>query len=563
MESANDSGELTLGLGNQELKEDVSTSVFYNRDMAPTTRAERKWGTRDIAALWISMSACIPTYMLASSLINGGMNWWQGVLTIFLGNVIVLIPMVLNAHAGTKYGIPFPVYCRASFGILGANVPALLRALVACGWFGIQTWIGGWAIYKILAVYFPAWEQQPFHFHVGQVSAVLGTAFSGPLQALPFLYPKAEGLPLIPVIGINLPQLLCFLFFWAINMFVIYRGIESIRFLLNIKAPVLIALGLALLAWAYGEAGGFGPILSQGSKFGEPGKAASFWVFFFPALTANVGFWATLSLNIPDFTRYSYSQRDQVVGQALGLPTTMGLYSFIGVAVTSATIAIYGYAIWDPVVLLSLFTSPVVLVVAMFSLCLATLATNLAANVVSPANDFANLWPRKITFRIGGLITGVIGILIQPWKLVADPSGYIFTWLIAYSALLGAVGGILIADYFLIRKTRLDLPGLYRKDGPYWYTLGLNPVALFALLAGIAPCVPGFLATVKVVEVPGFWKELYNYAWFISFAIAFVLYADLMWLMVPAGTLDPRRRESPWQPDSLKGSEFTAHKHLR
>jgi NCS1 family nucleobase:cation symporter-1 len=528
MVSANGNDTSAGSKGIHELAEDVSGSAYYSPDMAPTTRAQRKWAMKDIAALWISMAACIPTYMLASSLIEGGMNWWQGVLTIFLGNVIVLIPMLLNAHAGTKYGIPFPVYCRAAFGIRGANVPALLRALVACGWFGIQTWIGGWAIYKILAVYFPAWEQQPFLFKVGQAGAALGTAPSGPLQGLPFLYPQAEELPLLPVIGINLPQLLCFLFFWAINVFVIYRGIESIRFLLNIKAPLLIALGLALLAWAYGQAGGFGPILSQGSTFGEPKKAESFWAFFFPALTANVGFWATLSLNIPDFTRYCYSQRDQVVGQALGLPATMGLYSFIGVAVTSATIVIYGYAIWDPVALLSLFANPVVLVVAMFALCLATLATNLAANVVSPANDFAHLWPRKISFRTGGLITALIGVLIQPWKLVADPSGYIFTWLIAYSGLLGAVGGVLIADYFVIRKTRLDLPGLYRKEGPYWYTGGFNPIGIIALVAGIAPCVPGFLATIELVKVEPFWTEMYHYAWFISFSVSFAVYAVLM-----------------------------------
>jgi NCS1 family nucleobase:cation symporter-1 len=529
MALANESGTRAVGGGIHELKEDVSDSVFYNRDMAPTTRADRKWGMKDIAALWISMSACIPTYMLASSLIAEGMNWWQAVVTIFLGNTIVLIPMVLNAHAGTKYGIPFPVYCRASFGIVGANVPALLRALVACGWFGIQTWIGGWAIYQILAIYFPGWEE----------------------------FPKLSAL------DINLPQLACFLLFWGINMLVIYRGIESIRILLNIKAPLLIALGLALLAWAYDQAGGFGPMLSQPSKFVPDGpKAGQFWNFFFPALTAMVGFWATLSLNIPDFTRYAYSQRDQVIGQAVGLPTTMGLYSFIGVAVTSATIVIYGKEIWDPVVLVTRFRNPAVLVVALFALCLATLATNLAANVVSPANDFAHLWPRKISFRTGGLITGVIGIVIQPWKLVADPSGYIFTWLIAYSALLGAVGGILIADYFLVRKMRLDLPALYRKNGPYWYTLGINPVALLALLAGIAPCVPGFLATVKLVDVPGTWKELYNYAWFISFAISFALYADLMWLMVPAGHFDTGRRQRLGQSEGLKGTEFTANKQL-
>ncbi|HEV8063120.1 MAG TPA: NCS1 family nucleobase:cation symporter-1, partial [Gemmataceae bacterium] len=390
-----------------ELTTDVSASPYYNRDMAPTTRAQRRWGMWDMAALWVSMSACIPTYMMASSLIDGGMNWWQAILTILLANVIVLVPMVLNAHAGTRYGISFPVYCRSSFGILGANVPAMLRALVACGWFGIQTWIGGAAIYRILKIFFVGLEHAP---------------------------------P-IPGLGKNVAELGCFLFFWAINIFVIFRGIDSIRLLLNIKAPLLIILGLALLAWAYVSAGGFGEMLSQPSQFAAGGpKLGQFWPFFVAGLTANVAFWATLSLNIPDFSRYAYSQRDQVLGQAIGLPTTMTLYSFIGVAVTSAAMVIYHdesdafkKGLWDPVNLLAQFKNPIVLTIALFSLCLATLATNIAANVVSPANDFAHLWPRKITFRIGGLITGIIGILMMPWKLLEDPSGYIFTWLIAYS----------------------------------------------------------------------------------------------------------------------------------
>ncbi len=369
-------------------------SPFNNHDLSPVRVGDRKWGTKDIAALWISMSACVPTYMLASSVIAEGMSWWQAVLTIFLGNTIVLLPMVLNAHAGTKYGIPFPVYCRPAFGMLGANVPAILRALVACGWFGIQAWIGGWAIYKILTVWIPSWDK----------------------------------LASLPLLGINLPQLVCFLAFWAVNMLVIYKGIESIRILLNIKAPLLIVLGLALLYWAYSRAGGFGPMLDKPSAFdaGQP-KAGQFWKFFVPALTGMVGFWATLSLNIPDFTRYARSQRDQAVGQALGLPTTMGLFAFIGVAVTSATVVIYGETIWDPVILITRFKNPVLLVVALGALVVATLATNIAANVVSPANDFANIAPQKISFRTGGLITGVIGILIQPWRLVSDPTGYIFT----------------------------------------------------------------------------------------------------------------------------------------
>lgn len=477
-----------------ELRESVTASPYWSADMAPIGAAARKWRLRDIAALWIGMSACIPTYMLASGLIEQGMNWREAVLTIFLGNCIVLVPMVLNAHAGTKYGISFPVYCRAAFGLRGANVPALLRAFVACGWFGIQTWIGGAAIHTLLAAVFPT---------LTATERIAG-------------------------LGITTSQLGCFLAFWALNMIVVLRGIESIRILLNIKAPLLILLGLLLLGWAYVEAGGFGPMLTQPSAF-EPGreKAGQFWKFFVPALTANVSFWATLSLNIPDFSRYAYSQRDQMLGQALGLPTTMGLYSFIGVAVTSATIVIYGETIWDPVVLLARFENKVVLAAAMSALCLATLATNIAANVVSPANDFAHLWPRRISFRVGGLITGVLGIAAQPWRLLENSAVYIDAWLIGYSLLLGAIGGVLIADYYFVRRTALDLAGLYRRSGPYWYAGGFHRSALIAMLAGIAPCLPGFLAAAKLVDesaVAPVWKTIYGYAWFVSFVIAGATY---------------------------------------
>jgi nucleobase:cation symporter-1, NCS1 family len=480
--------------GIQELTVDVSGSPYFSPDMGPVNRAGRRWGMKDIAVLWISMSACVTTYTLASQRISEGMNWWQAVLTIFLGNVIVLIPMVLNAHAGTKYGIPFPVYCRASFGILGANVPAMLRALVACGWFGIQTWIGGWAIYMIGTVFVPSWEQLPILF---ADPAVPGSG-----------------------LGINAAQLGCFLFFWAINILIIYLGIESIRVLLNIKAPVLIAGGLALLAWAYLKEG-FGPILAQKSLF-DPGEAkeGQFWIYFFPALTGAVGYWATLSLNIPDFSRY---------------------------AVTSAAVLIYPNTpkekLWDPIVLISMFKQPAVLIIGLFVLTLATLATNIAANVVSPANDFAHLWPRRISFRIGGFITGVIGVLIQPWRLYNDPHGYIFKWLIAYSALLGSVGGVLIADYFVLRRARLDQAGLYLKEGPYWYRGGFNLIALFALMLGITPCVPGFLNAVGIVAlqkeanaetaipvIADIWGQLYHYTWFISFGIAFLAYTLSMLL---------------------------------
>ncbi|HVV01562.1 MAG TPA: NCS1 family nucleobase:cation symporter-1 [Verrucomicrobiae bacterium] len=473
-------------------RELIQAGRLFNADLAPVRAADRKWRAGSFAALWISMSACIPTYMLASSLISGGMNWWQAVITIFLGNLIVLVPMILNAHAGTRYGIPFPVYCRASFGTSGANVPALLRALVACGWFGIQTWIGGSAIYKILCIFFPAF---------------------GSGAPLPW--------------GINTAQTLCFLLFWAVNMAVVYKGINCIRWLLNIKAPLLIALGLLLLAWAFRHAHGFGPMLSQPSAFsaGQP-KAGQFWSFFFPALTGMIGYWATLSLNIPDFSRYAVSQKDQVLGQALGLPLTMALYSFIGVAVTSATKIIYGETLWDPVDVLTRFTNPVVLVIAMLALCIATLATNIAANVVSPANDFAHFSPRLISFRTGGCITGILGIVMMPWKLMADAGKYI-NWLISYSALLGPIGGILIADYFIWRRRRLNLSALYQPDGEYRFHGGFSFVALISLLLGVAPSIPGFLVQVKILgpeAVAPFVLSLYNYAWFTGFAVAFVAY---------------------------------------
>ena len=469
-------------------------SALWNEDLAPVPPARRTWTKWDYAALWISMSACVPTYMLASSLIGGGMNWWQAILTIFLANLILLVPMILNAHAGTRYGIPFPVLCRASFGTHGANVPAMLRALVACGWFGIQSWIGGNAIHKILSVFVPSIASDPVN----------------------------------DFLGITITQFFCFLFFWGINMAVVYRGIDSIRFLLNLKAPLLIALGLLLLGWAYQNAGGFGPILAQPSAFapGQP-KSGQFFAFFFPALTGMIGFWATLSLNIPDFSRYARSQRDQMIGQAAGLPLTMALYAFIGVAVTSATAIIYGETIWDPVDLLTRFTNPVVLIVALLALCIATLATNLAANVVGPANDFANLAPKWISFRGGGLITGFIGVLIMPWKLVSDPSGFIFKWLVGYSALLGPIAGIMLADYFVVRRQRLEVDDLYRDGGVYakW-----SSAALIALLLGIAPHLPGFLAQINAVpasSVPAFLLALYNYSWFSGFAISFLVYLAL------------------------------------
>jgi NCS1 family nucleobase:cation symporter-1 len=471
-----------------------------NPDIAPIPLERRTWNWWHYCALWIGMSVCITTYTLASGLIDRGMSWRQAMVTIFLGNTIVLLPMLLSAHAGTKYGIPFPVFARASFGVLGANVPALLRALVACGWFGIQTWIGGAAIFQMAKVVWPG------------------------IAGLPNVVPA--------FLGISTGEFACFLLFWAINVWFILCGTESIKWLESLSAPFLIVVGLALLGWAYAKAGGFGPILEQPSRFKT---AAEFWQVFFPSLTAMVGYWATLSLNIPDFTRYARSQRDQVLGQALGLPTTMTLYAFIGVAVTSATVLVFpgGKVIWDPVELLSKIGGPFTITLSMVALTVATLTTNLAANVVSPANDFSNLAPRLISFRTGGLITAVVGIVMMPWKVLASSQGYIFLWLVGYSALLGPIGGILIADYFLMRGCRLDVDDLYRRGGRYEYRGGFNLAALVALVAGVAPNVPGFLAEAfpgAFANVPQFWRDLYSYAWFNGFAIAAVVYCALMLL---------------------------------
>jgi NCS1 family nucleobase:cation symporter-1 len=460
--------------------ETIRDSSLYNPDLAPISSDRRTWRTYNYAALWISMSVNIPTYMLASGMIAGGMNWKQAIFTVFLGNVLVLIPMLLNAHAGAQYGIPFPVFARASFGVLGANVPAILRALVACGWFGIQTWIGGEAINAMIAALVPSWAR--------------------------FTYGAA----------------LCFLFFWLLNVLVILRGIETIRFLQGVSAPFLLLIGLALLLWARSKAGGFGPMLSTPSKFQNFGE---FFRFFVPSLTGVVGFWATVSLNIPDFTRYARSQRDQVLGQALGLPATMTFYSFIGIAVTSATLIIFGQALWDPVAVLSRLGNPFAVVLAMLALLMATLNVNVAANVVSPANDFSNLSPRRISFRTGGLITCFVGVAMQPWKLMANYGSYIFGWLVGYSGFLGPIAGVLICDYFIVRKKILLVQDLYQRNGLYEYQRGFNWQALAALAAGAGVAFIGLI-------VPPL-RVLYNYAWFVGFIVSFFAYLAMMHSVQP------------------------------
>ncbi len=448
---------------------------LWNADLAPTEPVRRTWTTYNYLALWFSISMEVTTYMLASSLIAGGMNWKQAVLTILLGNLIVLVPMLLNAHAGTKYGIPFPVFVRASFGPVGANVPAILRAVVACGWFGIQSWIGGQAIAQMVNVLAPQTVHMPW------------------------------------VVGV------CFMAFWALNMAVVWRGVESIRFLQGYSVPVMLVLSGMLLMFMLRKAGGFGPMLAAPSHFNSRG---AFLKFFFPSLTAMVGYWATLSLNIPDFTRYAKNQEAQIVGQGLGLPIAMVTYSFLGIAVTSASTVVFGRPIWSPVELLGMFHQPLLAFLGLIALLIATLNVNIGANVVGPSNDISNLNPRLISFRTGGLITGLLGLAMMPWKLMATFGSYVFGWLVGYSGLLGPVAGIMVADYFLIRGTQLDTFSLYRRGGMYEYRKGWNPAAIIALVVGVLAALIG-----RFVPAVAF---LYDYAWFVGFFLAGTLYFVLM-----------------------------------
>ncbi len=468
--------------------------TLINPDLAPVPADQRTWTWWHIASLWIGMAICIPTYTLASSLVERGWSWQAAVASVILGNFVVLIPMVLNSHAGTKYGIPFPVLARSAFGVRGANVPAILRAIVACGWFGIQTWIGGWAIYKLLEVLWPA------------------------IASVPRVLPAW--------VGLGTGEAVCFLFFWAINVWIVLRGMDSIKLLETWGSPFLLAIGAALLVWAYVRSGGWGPMLTNapapaagpGTSGGATGGTTAGMIG--AGLTSAVAFWGTMALSIPDFSRFARSQRDQVVGQAVGLPLTMAMFAFIGAVVTNATVVIFGTRISDPVALLARVGGPFVVVLSMLGLSIATLTTNIAANVVAPANDFSNIAPHRIRFKTGALITAGIGILMMPWRLYNDAAAYIFAWLIGYGVLLGPIAGIMIVDYFLVRRRDLNLEALYRRGGEYEYSHGVNWVAMLALALGIAPNLPGFLNAIGAMKASPVSIAIYDWAWFVGFGVA-------------------------------------------
>jgi len=461
-----------------EVGADVAASPRFNADIAPTKVAQRTWNTWHIAALWVGMSICVPTYTLGGVLTTYfGLSVGEALWAIFIANVIVLVPLILNAFGGTKFGIPFPVMLRASFGIIGSNVPAMVRALVACGWFGIQTLFGGIAVHLLLSAIFPAWKS------LGGIGEVIG-----------------------------------FFAFWTANVLVVIRGSDSIKRLEAFAAPLLLLVGAGLLIWAWPQA-------SITELFARPPKRppeASFLAYFFAGLTAMVGFWATLSLNIPDFSRFAKSQKSQIVGQIIGLPLTMLMFAGLGVVLTSASAQLVGETISDPITLIGRIDSPVWTILSMIIIILATMATNTAANVVSPTNDFQNLAPRLINQKRGVLLTGVIGIALMSWELLKR-MGWLHSevsldslysnWLIGYSSLLGPIAGIMVVDYFVVRKQHYDLAGLYLDQGPYpaWNVAGFVALAIPVALTLIA------ITTGKLA-----W--FYTYGWFTGSFLGGMIY---------------------------------------
>lgn len=459
-----------------------------NDELKPTSISQRTFSWFEMSSLWIGLVVGVPSYYLAGSLVDLGMAWWQGVATVFTANLILLVPLILTGHPGTKYGISFPVLVRSSFGIRGAHIPTLLRALVGCGWYGIETWIGGEAIFLLL----PKFIKQ-----------------SSWSQTLPWL-------------GTSPLEFACFIVFWCAQLTAVWKGIEGIKELEKYSAPILILLTCGFLFWAYVNAGGFGHMLSMSSRL----TSSQFWSLFFPSLTANISFWATVALNIPDFTRFAKSQRDQILGQS-GLPIFMGMFTCVGLAITSATQVIFGRVISSPIQLLEQIGGATTMILAIFGISLATITTNIAANVVAPANALVNLSPSKFTFRRGAILTALLGIAFQPWRLLKSSESFVYTWLVGYSALLGPIGGIVLVDYYLIRGAELSVKDLYSASpyGDYYYTGGYNLAAIAALIVGILPVIPGFLEKVGLIDkVSGCFGVVYNNAWFFSFFSAALVY---------------------------------------
>lgn len=469
--------------------------TLANDDLKPTTSAQRTFSGLEMASLWVGLVVGVPSYYLAGSLVDLGMAWWQGIAVVVAANLILLFPLILTGHPGTRFGISFPVLARSSFGIRGAHIPTLLRALVGCGWYGIESWIGGEAIFLLLP------------------RIIEESTFAKPLSWL----------------GTSPLEFACFITFWVAQLGIVWKGMDGIKELEKYSAPILILLTACLLIWSYIRAGGFSHMLSLSSRL----SSSEFWALFFPSLTANISFWATVALNIPDFTRYAKTQRAQIMGQA-GLPIFMGLFTFVGLAVTSSTKVIFGNVISSPIQLLGAIGGVWTKILAILGISLAVITTNIAANVVAPANALVNLSPSKITFQRGALITALLGIAFQPWRLLQSSESFVYTWLVGYSAIMGPIGGIILADYYLIQRADLSIKDLYTLSptGAYYYFGGYNLAAIAALILGILPVIPGFLHKVGILgSVSDTFTVIYNNAWFFSFFSAGIIHWILRSLM--------------------------------
>ena len=461
-----------------ELGQDLADSPRYNDDIAPTRASQRTWSRWNVAALWVGMAICVPTYTLGGVLTAYfGLSVSEALWTILIANIIVLVPLTLNAFPGTRYGIPCPVVLRASFGIIGSNVPSLIRAIVACGWFGVQTLFGGIAIHLLLAEMFDGWAA------LGGTGEVLG-----------------------------------FFIFWVANIAVVIRGAESIKRLETLAAPMLLIVAIGLIIWAM-------PKVSMQEVLSVPASRpadAPFLPYFMAALTAMVGFWATLSLNIPDFSRFARSQRSQVIGQIIGLPLTMLLFAGLGVVLTAASAELVGQTISDPINLIGKIDSPLWVILSMLMIILATISTNTAANIVSPTKVFQNLAPKYINENKGVIITGIIGIALMSWELLKK-LGWLETdvsveslysnWLIGYSSLLGPIAGIMVVDYFLVKGQSYDVLALYKDNAGYpaWNKAGFT-----------AFLVPVGLTLVAITTGALSW--FYTYGWFTGSILGGLIY---------------------------------------
>lgn len=484
----------TQSAGRAVTAKTAASNALFNEDLAPVPPEGRTWKTHNFITLWLGMSSQIPTYLVAAGLITLGMNWWQAIGTVALGNVLILIPILLNSYVGTRYGIPFPVFARASYGVFGANLPALMRGAVACGWFGIQCWIGGTALNLAIAAVFPAWNELG-----GQVG------------------------------GNPVGMWIAFFIFWAIHMYIIYRGMETLRRFQTWAAPIVLMFGLGLAIWMIVAANGLGPLLADPGKLNTPG---TFFPLFVPALVGVMALWATLSLNVSDFTRFASNQRSQLIGQAIALPLAMTLFASLGVIMASGSRVVFGTAIWDPVELAGKITVPLLAMLALIGAAIATLTVNMSANVVSPAYDFANVAPRWISRRTGGLLVGFIGVVTQPWRLLSSPSGFIFDWLGTYGGGMGVIAGVMIVDYWIVRRRVLQVDDLFAAQGIYRFTGGWNVRALVATALGL------FIAWGGLV-IPAL-KPFADYGWFAGFFGAALIYWALAKAFPPAAaTQDP------------------------